>query len=79
MSQILTGVMHGRTIELKSDPGLVDGQEVEVVLWPVQSPTNWGDGLSHSAGVLGDDSEDDRILADIQNMRKFRSNREIVD
>ena len=65
MRDVFAGAMHGRTIELKSDPGLVDGQEVEVVLRPVQSPMQWGEGLRSCAGVLGEDPEDNQILADI--------------
>lgn len=32
MSEVLAGVIRGKTIELRDDPGLADGQEVRVVL-----------------------------------------------
>jgi len=75
----LLGIMHGRIIELKSDPGLVEGQEVEVNLRPIELGAEWGEGLRSCAGILGEHPEDDQILADIQNARKLRSNREFVD
>ena len=34
MSQILKGVIHGRTIELEGEPGLPDGQAVTVTVEP---------------------------------------------
>jgi hypothetical protein len=34
MSQTIAGVIHGRTIELKENPGFLDGEEIEVVLRP---------------------------------------------
>jgi hypothetical protein len=32
------GVIHGMTIELKEDPGLADGAEIEVILLPRRVP-----------------------------------------
>jgi hypothetical protein len=34
MSQTILGVIHGKTIELKENPGFSDGQEIEVMLRP---------------------------------------------
>jgi len=34
MSHIIQGVIRGNTIELKENPGLSDGQEIEVILRP---------------------------------------------
>ena len=35
------GVIHGRTIELQSESGLPDGQEVSVEVRPVEGPPRW--------------------------------------
>ena len=40
-SPILKGVIHGRTIELRSEPGLPDGQEVSVEIRPVDEAPLW--------------------------------------
>jgi hypothetical protein len=32
MSEVLYGIVHGKTIELEQDPGLEDGRRVQVVL-----------------------------------------------
>lgn len=35
MTKFIEGVVHGRTIELKTDPGLAEGQRVKVEVQPV--------------------------------------------
>ena len=67
----LEGTIHGRSIELTADPGLADGQRVELALRPVPGNGNWGDGLRRCAGVLSDawTTEDDQILAELQRER----------
>jgi hypothetical protein len=70
------GVIHGRTIELVSDPGLADGAEVEVTLVPATTLPS-GDGWSRAAGALADEwtAEDDAILESIQQERLRSINR----
>jgi hypothetical protein len=50
------GVIHGTTIELKEDPGLADGVEIEVILLPrrvVNEPAPGGPGeRTTAAGML---------------------------
>ena len=81
MPQTLHGKAHGRIIELTQDPGIPDGQEVEVTLRVIQStsdPELLGEGLRRSAGPLPDDSpEDDRILAQVQQSRQAARLREV--
>ena len=36
------GVIHGRTIELAEDPGIADGQRVQVEVRAVPAAGNWG-------------------------------------
>jgi hypothetical protein len=38
------GVIHGTTIELKEDPGLADGVEIEVILLPRRVVAELGPG-----------------------------------
>jgi hypothetical protein len=35
MAEVVQGVIHGRTIELKADPGIADGATIEVTIRPV--------------------------------------------
>ena len=35
--ELLRGILHGRTIELDSEPGLPDGQQVTVVVQPTNT------------------------------------------
>ena len=65
------GVIYGKTIELINDPGLKEGQEVEVTLCAATNAESWGEGLRRSAGALADSwqQEDDEILDRIQGDR----------
>ncbi|MBI3271687.1 MAG: hypothetical protein HYZ53_22035 [Planctomycetes bacterium] len=53
MKSTLHGVVHGKTIELKEDPGLQDGLEVEVLLQAaVEAPRpTYGDVFSLIASL----------------------------
>ena len=82
MFQTLRGVIHGRTVDLTEDPGLVDGQQVEVTIKTVASPTPWGDGAKQrSAGAFAGDwtEEDDRIKVEIHQERRRDTRREISE
>jgi len=71
MSIVISGVVHGNTIELKRSPGVPDGQEVEVILRPVGGPPSDGGGFHRSAGALADDPHWDGIMAEIQRERRL--------
>jgi hypothetical protein len=65
--------VNGKTIELRDDPGIPAGEEVEVIVKPLQpKPAEWGEGLRRCAGALADEwtDEDDRILEEIYQQRK---------
>src|SRR5438132_1574712 len=47
-------VIRGKTIELEADPGLEDGQTVEVVVRVVKRPEAWGEGIRRSAGAMAE-------------------------
>lgn len=73
MTKLIHGVVHGQTIELQDDPGVPEGQEVEILVRSVVRVSGrWGDGLRRCAGVLQGDwtEEDDRILDAIYQERK---------
>ncbi len=38
MIRRLSGVVHGKTIELREDPGIADGEHVEVTIKPSDGP-----------------------------------------
>lgn len=71
---VIQGVIHGKTIELTTDPGLPDGVTVEVVVRQTKSTEEWGEGLRRSAGSLADEPQEtfdalDRIIAERKNMK----------
>ncbi len=72
MAEAIPGVIHGRTIELSSDPGLGNGQAVEVVVRAVDRPDAWGEGIRRSAGAMARHwtDEDDRILEGLHRDRQ---------
>jgi hypothetical protein len=70
MSELIHGVIHGKTIELKTDPGIGDGQPVEVLVRPAKLPAKSGDGIRRSAGALADDPHWDAIMDEIHQARK---------
>jgi hypothetical protein len=59
-SAVLKGIVHGKTIELEQEPGLPDGQEVSVVVHPLEAAGRQlppGEGIRRSAGGWGDDTQ----------------------
>jgi hypothetical protein len=71
MTQKLHGTVHGRTIELVENPGLADGQSVEVQVTPIPSTSKPGDGIRRSAGGWQDHPELDAVLDQIYQERKI--------
>ena len=70
MTKIIEGVVHGRTIELLSDPGFGEGQRVTVVLSSPSPEGAWGEGIRRTAGALADDPHWDAIMAEVHESRK---------
>jgi hypothetical protein len=61
------GVIRGKTIELEKDPGLEDGDPVEVELWLNLPP---GEGLRRAAGAWADDGLTlEELLAEMRKLR----------
>jgi hypothetical protein len=81
MVRQVQGVIHGRTIELTEDPGVEDGQQVEIIIKTIPPPRPWGEGLRRCAGAFAADwtEEDDRILEEIYQERKRDARKEILE
>lgn len=71
MNKTLHGTICGRTIQLDEDPGIVAGQEVEVMVKVVTTSHNWGDGIRRSAGGWVNHPELDETLEAIHSERKL--------
>ncbi|MFL5328801.1 MAG: hypothetical protein ACJ8C4_07780 [Gemmataceae bacterium] len=71
MSGVIHGKIRGRTIELNEDPGLQEGQEVEVSVKPVDSTQPWGEGIRRSAGCMADDPDFESAMNEIYQDRKI--------
>ena len=64
----LRGIIRGKTIELRDEPGLPDGQPVAVILHRLLPP---GEGIRRSAGAWADAGEQlDVWLDQMQQSRK---------
>lgn len=72
MTLTLRGHIHSDQIELERDPGLDEGQAVEIQLTVIAAPQPWGDGLRRSAGALAGEwsEEDGRILEELHRQRE---------
>ncbi len=70
MTRTVHGKIHGKTIELDEDPGLAEGEDVEIVLKVVRTPKVWGEGVLRTAGALADDPYWDGIMEEIHQDRK---------
>jgi hypothetical protein len=79
MTKTLHGKVHGRTIELDEDPGVAEGQEVEVHMKIVPAAKKWGDGILRSAGGWANYPEMDAIMAKIQQERKLERRPQMED
>jgi hypothetical protein len=81
MVRQIQGVIHGRTVELSEDPGVADGQQVEITIRAVPTPRLWGEGLRRCAGAFAAEwtEEDDRILEEIQQERKRDTRKDIAE
>lgn len=80
MTKTLHGTVHGRTIQLDEDPGVAEGQEVEVQVRVVaRSAGMTGDGFRRTEGALADDEEWDGIMEEIHKARKLDRRPQIPD
>jgi hypothetical protein len=74
------GIVRGKTIELDEDPGIPDGQEVEVQVRVIPQPLRKpGEGLLRTEGALADDPEWDAIMEEIHQIRKLERRPQIPE
>jgi hypothetical protein len=71
MVRQVQGTIHGKTIELDEDPGIADGQRVNVQVRVAPPQRPWGEGILRSAGFMADDPDWDRIMEEIYQARKL--------
>ena len=65
-------MVRGKTIELDEDPGVAEGQQVEVQVRTIPKSTRKpGEGLLRTEGALADDEEWDAIMEEIYQSRKL--------
>lgn len=81
MSKTVFGTVYGRTIELKDDLGLPEGEQVEITVRPAKSLHSepWGEGLRRSAGALAGIPGLDEDMGEILQERKAARFREISE
>ncbi len=79
MTKTLHGKIHGRTIELDDDPGVAEGQEVEVEIKVVPPTRKWGEGILRTAGALANDTEWDAIMEEVHRSRKIERRPQMED
>jgi hypothetical protein len=83
MNKTLHGKVHGRTIELDEDPGIAEGQAVEVQVKVVpEAARTPGEGLLRTEGALADDAlwaEWDAVMEQIQQERKLERRSSVPD
>ena len=73
------GVIHGKTIELATDPGIVAGQDVEVTIRPVPDQAAQLAAISRTAGSMADDPEFDAIMAQLEQERRAEPFRDLTE
>ena len=79
MTKTLHGTVRGRVIELDEDPGVADGQAVEVQVTLVCSTRTWGDGILRSAGGWQDHPEMDAIMGRLAHERRIDRRPQLTD
>jgi len=70
MTKTLRGTVHGKNIELNEDPGVAEGQEVELQMRVVPPTGTWGEGILRSAGGWANYPEMDAVMERIHQERK---------
>jgi len=70
-------IVREKSIELEVDPGLLDGQQVDVVISPVRRESVADEGILRSAGALAADPDFEADMAEIQRERGLAIYREI--
>lgn len=70
MSEAIEGVIHGKTIDLTTDPGLADGQAVRVIVKPLSTPEQRRDAILRTAGSMANDADFEAAMAQVERDRR---------
>lgn len=76
MPGTIEGVIHGKRIELATDPGLADGQPVSVIVRPVETADRIREAILRTAGSMANNPEFDAAMAQVENDRRAARYRE---
>jgi hypothetical protein len=79
MNKVLHGVVHGKIIELSEPAGVVDGQEVEVVVRYSMPSRPWGEGIRNSAGGWADYPEMDAVMERLHQNRQLERRTQVSE
>ena len=70
VSEVIEGVIHGKTIALATDPGLADGQAVRVIVKPLPTPEQRREAILRTAGSMANNAEFDAAMAQVESDRR---------
>ena len=70
MSEAIEGVIHGKTIDLTTDPGFADGQAVRVIVKPLSTPEQRRDAILRTAGSMANDADFEAAMAQVERDRR---------
>jgi hypothetical protein len=73
------GVIHGRTVELDQDPGIAEGQRVDVMMRVASPPRPWGAGILRSAGIAAEVPGFEEAFEQVQQDRESATMRNIEE
>ena len=79
MVRQVQGVIHGKTIELDQDPGIAEGQRVDVQVRVSSTAQPWGEGILRSAGIAADVPGFDEAFEQVQRDRESATMRDLEE
>jgi len=79
MVKQVQGVIHGKTIELDQDPGIAEGQRVDVQVRVSSTARPWGEGILRSAGIAADVPGFDEAFEQVQRDRELATIRDVEE
>jgi hypothetical protein len=79
MAKHFQGVVHGRTVELDQDPGIAEGERVDVMMRVAPPSLPWGEGILRSAGIAVDVPGFEEAFEQVQRDRELATMRNIEE
>jgi hypothetical protein len=78
MVKQIQGVIHGKTIELDQDPGMAEGErvDVQVRVSATRAARPWGEGIRRSAGIAAEVPGFDEAFDRVQRDRELATMRD---